>query len=265
MNRRYRTPTILVLAAALLLVGLSLVGWLRPLQSLADQGLNPAGRFFHSIFADVSAEVSLLGSVRQLDNRNASLQGQVNDLKAQLAKTRELQRENDQLRTQLDTGTPNQYNLLPAHVLGADPDSLRTLLQIDRGSTSGLREGMAVIANSGLVGVIDSVDSYSAKILAINDPVFKISALAQDSRATGIIRGQLGTGLKMEKISQTDNIRLGETVITAGSGLVPKGILIGEVQNVNRADNAIFQAASVKPIVMVSKLELVFVITAQKQ
>ncbi len=264
MKRRTRTTTIIVLSLAIIIIAAFISGVIRPIRSATDQALNPVSRVTYHFSSAIRNGISLLASVGSLNDQNQALEQQVDDLKKQLADVKEIQLENDQLRAQLNFPQMTQYNLVSARVLGASADSVRTILQIDKGSSAGLQEGMAVISGGSLVGVVDSVDRFSAKIIAINDPVFKISALTQSSRTSGIVSGQLGTGLKMEKIGQNEAIAVGETVITSGSGLVPKGILIGQVESVQRADNAIFQAANIKPNVDTAKLEIVFIITGQK-
>jgi cell shape-determining protein MreC len=46
--------------------------------------------------------------------------------------------------------------------------------------------------------------------------------------------------------------------------MVPKGLLIGQVQQINRADNAVFQSAIVHGLVDPSRAELVFVVRASQ-
>ena len=53
-------------------------------------------------------------------------------------------------------------------------------------------------------------------------------------------------------------------MITAGSGLVPKGLLIGTVDSVESSDNAVFQEANIRPSTDLSRLEIVFVVKGQK-
>lgn len=79
------------------------------------------------------------------------------------------------------------------------------------------------------------------------------------------MRGQLGQGYLFEKITQAESIKRGEFVITSGSGLVPKGIIIGEVESSTKSDNAVFQSAQLKPLVDISSIEVVFVVIGLKQ
>jgi cell shape-determining protein MreC len=75
---------------------------------------------------------------------------------------------------------------------------------------------------------------------------------------------KIGSGYSMDKIAQGEKISKGETIITAGSDVVPKGIIIGTVESVESSDDAVFQVANVRPAIDLSKLELVFVVKGQK-
>ena len=97
------------------------------------------------------------------------------------------------------------------------------------------------------------------------DPEFRLRGIGQDGRAQGIVRGQLGQGYIFDKVTQAESISTGELVITAGSGLVPKGILIGQVESIQKSDNAVFQSAQLKPLVNINNLEIVFIVTGLKQ
>jgi rod shape-determining protein MreC len=124
---------------------------------------------------------------------------------------------------------------------------------------------MAVVSSGVLIGTIDRVEDFSSTVFLSTDPDFRIRALGQDGRAQGIVRGQLGQGYLFDKITQAESIKKGELVITAGSGLVPRGILIGEVESASKSDNAVFQSAQLRPLVNISSLEIVFVVIGLKQ
>jgi len=164
------------------------------------------------------------------------------------------------LRRQLNFENSQSIKSIPARVISYEPDNLRKFLTIDKGSRQGLQKGMAVLSSGVLVGTLDQVDSFSAKVFLASDPEFRIRAISQDGRATGIVRGQLGDSLIMEKIAPSESINLGEMILTSGSEQVPKGLLIGEVEGIEKSDNAIFQQAQLKKLINPQKLELVFVV-----
>lgn len=261
---RLRQTAIAVVAVA---IGLSLlhgIGFLRPLEIVTDQIFMPLRRAANGIGRSVSSQLGTLGSLGSLTKDNSRLENEVQDLKRQLAAMREVSRENDLLRAQLGFNSRQSLQLTPARVVGYAPDNLRRYLTIDVGSKDGIAKGMAVVSNGALVGTIETVSDYSAKVFLLSDVDFRIRALGQDGRASGIVAGQIGAGYSMDKIAQGEKISKGETIITTGSDIVPKGIIIGTVESVESSDNAIFQVASIRPAIDLSKLELVFVVKGQK-
>lgn len=139
-------------------------------------------------------------------------------------------------------------------------DNARRTLVIDRGSRDGVAPGQAVVSSGSLVGKIERVTDGTAVVFLVSDPEFRVQAISQTDRARGIIRGQLGTGLRLEQVAQSDQLTAKDTILTAGSDRVPKGILIGQVETIDRSDNELFQAANVRSSLNMSRLELVFVI-----
>ena len=109
--------------------------------------------------------------------------------------------------------------------------------------------------------------SNYAKIVLVTDSGSSVSALVQTSRASGIVRGQYGDTLVMEWILQSDPVKPGDVVVTAGLGLgtelrslYPKGLVIGTVVDVTKAEVSAYQRAVVAPAVDLRKLENVLVI-----
>ena len=115
---------------------------------------------------------------------------------------------------------------------------------------------------------MSEVGSNYAKILLVTDSSSSVSALVQTSRASGIVRGQYGDTLVMEWILQSDPVKPGDVVVTAGLGignelrsLYPKGLVIGTVVDVTKAEVSAYQRAIVAPAADLRKLESVLLIT----
>ncbi|MCC7289352.1 rod shape-determining protein MreC [bacterium] len=262
MQKKVRTSLVVALGISLLLVMLNFLGWLRPVRIVVDAIFAPVVRVVGNVGNSVADNVRLFGSLGSIAKQNKDLETQVAELKQQLANVKEISYENDQLRSQLGFSARQNLTLAPARVVGYEPDNVRRFVTIDRGSNSGVKQGMAVISNGVLVGLIENVSTFSSQVFLAADPDFRIRALGQDNRAQGTIKGQIGQGYVMDRIAQNEVIKVGETIITAGSELVPKGIVIGQVESVERSDNAIFQTADVKPAINLNKLEIVFVVTS---
>ncbi len=261
---RVRQTVFVVVAIALLLTLLHAVGFLRPLQIVADQVFLPVRRLASGTTLALSRQIQTLVSLGSLTSENSRLDNEVRELKRQLATMREVNNENELLRAQLGFNSRQSLQLAPARVVGYAPDNIRKSLTIDVGSSSGVKKGMAVVSNGALVGTVDEVADYSSRVFLLSDVDFRIRGLGQDARANGIVAGQIGSGYSMDKIAQGEQISKGETIITAGSDIVPKGIIIGTVESVESSDDAVFQVANIRPAINLAKLELVFVVKGQK-
>ena len=83
--------------------------------------------------------------------------------------------------------------------------------------------------------------------------------------AKGVIKGEYGLGLIFDMILQTDSIQSGDEIVTSGiGGQLPRGLLVGTVQNVHASDDHLFQQATVVSPLQISKLQFVFVVVGNK-
>jgi rod shape-determining protein MreC len=160
------------------------------------------------------------------------------------------------------------YKTITAPVIARDPSGVLKTIVIGAGTDQGLRVDQVVLAEQGVVGRVSEAGSNYAKVLLVTDSSSSVSALVQTSRASGIVRGQYGDTLVMEWILQSDPVKPGDIVVTAGLGignelrsLYPKGLVIGTVVDVTKAEVSAYQRAVVAPAVDLRKLENVLVIS----
>ena len=161
------------------------------------------------------------------------------------------------------------YKTITAPVIARDPSGVLKSIVIGAGTDQGVRVDEVVLSEQGVVGRVSEVGSNYAKVLLVTDSASSVSALVQTNRASGIVRGQYGDTLVMEWILQSDPVKPGDVIVTAGLGLgtelrslYPKGLVIGTVVDVTKAEVSAYQRAVVAPAVDLRKLENVLVITA---
>ena len=160
------------------------------------------------------------------------------------------------------------YKTITAPVIARDPSGVLKTIVIGAGTDQGVRVDEVVLSEQGVVGRVSEAGSNYAKVLLITDSASSVSALVQTNRASGIVRGQYGDTLLMEWILQSDPVKPGDVIVTAGLGLgtelrslYPKGLVIGTVVDVTKAEVSAYQRAVVAPAVDLRKLENVLVIT----
>jgi rod shape-determining protein MreC len=251
------------LAAGALLAGLGAAGLLTPVQDAVSYVSRPLASVFSGTGNTVAGWWQVVGSSGRLASDNQQLRTEVAGLRQQLSQSTELRAQNQQLRAQLGMGEVRADTLVAAEVIGYQPDNFRQFITIGRGSDDGLRAGMAVVSQGALVGTLQDVSPTTAKVFLIIDPNFRVTGLDQmaPNRPTGTIHGQIGSGLMMDKIAQNETIQPGDTIVTTGTGTeIPKGLIIGRVQTVDKKDNGVFQTAQVTSDVQFNRLEIVYVV-----
>lgn len=265
MKRQYSFTLAIICSIALLIIGIKYLGAFWPFRIINDQIFNPIGSSFSQLGRGVKDNIDVITRATQLSKENKSQANEIVSLKNQLSSLKEIANENEELRGQLKFNERLKLDLTAARVVSSEGTSLRKYITIDRGKNSGITSGMAVISSGVLVGTIDKVEDFSSTVFLSSDPEFKIRGIGQDGRAQGIVNGQLGQGYLFDKITLAESLSNNELVITAGTGLVPKGILIGQVESVQKSDNAVFQSAQLSPLVNTSNLEIVFIVKGLKQ
>ncbi len=260
-----KPKTILLLFITLLVIFsgvlLDKTGLLGPVKDITVKMTSPFQIALFRAGQGISNFFDILSSINNLSRENQELKNRNAQLVSENTKLKETKKENNLLKQQLGFKQQSNFRLLQADVINRNPQSALQFLTLDQGEKTGVKPGLAVTFNGALIGIIKETDYYTSKVLLITDQTSIVNAYIQESRASGVIKGQLGYSMKMELIPQNIVVKEGDTVITSGlGGLLPKGIIIGTVDSVDKADNEIFQTAMIKPTVNFKDLESVFII-----
>jgi rod shape-determining protein MreC len=268
--RDLRSRAVVLGTLALIVVfGLILdeLGALAPFEGLFLQLTTPIQRLVDNTTERIIGTSGSLRDLRDLRERNHQLETLVDQLMIENVRLKEAEAQNEDLRRKLAFAEAYPQYVLKAaevrgRVIGYEPNNFMSVLIIDIGTRDGVRQGMPVVTERGLVGHILRVGANWAKVLLIIDPSSSVAALVQSSRAPGLVSGRLGQDLVMDYIPQDEVIAVGDVILTSGmSGNYPKSLLIGQVLEVEQRDIDTFQRAVVRPSVNFEKLETVLVIT----
>ena len=190
----------------------------------------------------------------------AHLRSENAQVKEQLVDHEELRQENERLKTLLSFSAGREERTVAARVIGVDATSWFRSITIDRGSSEQLREGMAVVSAYGVVGRIVTCTPHSSRVLLIVDASSKLSTLIERTRARAICRGD-GNGMSLDYLPLTDDVQIGDLLVTSGlGGGFPKGLIVGAVSRVDKRGYDMFQTVKVEPAVDFEHLEEILVI-----
>lgn len=195
---------------------------------------------------------------------NARLREELARLGTERVRLAELELENRRLAELLELKDALGLKAVAATVIGSDATGLARTLVLGQGRNRGLKPGMAVLCNQGVVGKLISASPDAARVLLIDDHNSALDAFDQRSRARGIVAGQLEGGLTMKYVERKEDVARGDAVITSGlDGIFPRGLLIGRVSRVVRQGPGLFINVEVAPAVDFRLLEQVLVVTQQ--
>jgi rod shape-determining protein MreC len=265
MRTRFnRTLQTIVLALIVIgLLGLALGGYLTPLSRLYFNPLVRVQAWVTERFQALQNMLTAPQDLVRLQQRNMELEAEISrlqseiiDLKQQIAETRILSALVDFARVNPE----NTY--VAAAVIGRDPSPFIKYVIINRGSDDGLRRGMPVVTQQGLVGRVSSVTAGAARVQMITDPGSSINVRLEPSRAQAVLLGSLTGELALEMVPQSASVQSGDLVLTSGlGGNYPTDILIGQIASIRRRETDLFQRGLVQPVVDFTQLEIVLVIT----
>lgn len=208
------------------------------------------------------------GDVDALKTENESLRDENAQLEKQLRDLDRLEEENRRLVEMLDLkDTHTEFTLTAARVIAKDPSNWYSTFTIDKGTADGLQIKQPVItAQENLVGQITRIGSNWAEVTTVLDPANAVGSAVQRSRDIGIVEGD-GTlrysgQCKMAYLSRDTDIEEGDYIETSGlGGVYPKGILIGQVEEIGEDSATMSKYATIQPFADFGKITEVFVIT----
>ena len=203
----------------------------------------------------------------QLAAENATLREQLSQIQEDNRDAASIKRENDRLRELLElTKEHEDYELVDSYIISWDSTDWSYSFTINRGSRSGIEVGMGAITESGaVVGVISEVGSNYSVITSVLDSSLDISATIASSGYSGIVRGSYATGqegmLRMDYLASAAVIRKNDQVVTAGSTVYPRNLVLGKIVDWDINDNGLAKYAILQPAADIDSLEQVFIIT----
>lgn len=232
------------------------------LLSLPQQGAfyitNPVSFGLYKSSTKSISQLNFVFRARHAAQENKALKEQLGELLSENATLRKRLAETEAQISQENYIDARTYNLKAARPIG-----LGRYLKIDQGQTSQIAQNQAVVVNDNYVGKIIQVSEKASLIQLLTDPDSKVSAfsIGKTGKAKGVLLGQFGTELLMDKILHEEEIAVGDLVYSEGTeGFLPRGLILGRVKEVLSRENEIFKQAKVEQIFDIRDLELVFII-----
>ena len=233
-------------------IGPVLLWLLRPLQIAA-----------HSITSWIREMQESHVTVAGYTAENELLRKRIVELEMERNRFFEAEATNQQLRQLLDFRSQLPSASITASIIANSASAWFQSCSIDKGSADGVRKGMSVVTPLGVVGRVVDVAARSAKVLLLTDANSGIDVMVQRTRARGIVSGSLENGTVLKYVKRTEDIQVGDRLITSGlDGVFLKGLMVGTVSKVRKQNLGLFQTIEVMPAISPARVEIVLVVNA---
>ena len=259
--KNLRNLILIIVIAGVLILAIS--GYLTPLFSLSVSPLISAQSWISERYLAFSDFFGSPRDMATLREENITLRNEVAQLQSEIISLQENLAQADILYTLLDFARNNpDHEYEAATVIGREISPYLQYIIIDKGSNDGIRYGMPVVTQQGLVGRIDAVISDAARVQLITDAGSAVNIRLKTANVEGQVNGSITGEISLDMVPIDAKVDIGEVILTSGlGGTYPPNIFVGQVVSMQSRQNALFQTGSVQPIVDFSTLGAVLVIT----
>ena len=257
---------IAVLLAVVLTVVSSLTGFSLP-DMLVKGVLTPVRTGVSKLTDQAEQLYSYMFKYESLAAENESLKEQIAQIEDRARQADSIARENERLRNLLELPlTQEGYETVDSYIISHSSTEWSSTFTINRGTNVGIAEGLCVItANGELVGLVDEVGSNYAIVKSVLDSSLEISATIASSGYSGMVKGGYTSGiqgmLRMNYLPTDATIRNRDQIVTTGSTVYPRDLILGYVVDAGFDDTGVAKFALVEPAADIASVEQVFVIT----
>lgn len=221
---------------------------------------SPIQRWLWSAGLKLSDFFATISEIKTLKKENEELKLKIQNLISENSSLKELKKENEILRTALNLGLEKEFELKMARVIGKEIS--QDYLIIDKGEKDGLEKGLAVITQQkALVGKIGDVYNNFSSVQLLTSKNNSFDVKMSEKEIYGLAKGKGNFKLSLDLIPKEKEIEVGDRLVTsAGGGIFPNGLLVGEISRVKKSDIEPFQEIEIKPTFDVKDLDLLFII-----
>ncbi|MFR8333367.1 MAG: rod shape-determining protein MreC [Oscillospiraceae bacterium] len=266
----FKAKAVLALTVVLAVV-LALAGTFGP-QKVVQTILTPLRAGAAGLTRQAQKLYSYMFRYDALEAENQELKARIAEMERDARVADTLQRENQRLRDLAELKQEREdYELTSAYIITWDSNDWTSSFTINKGSGSGIAEDMVAITAQGeVVGLVTAVGSNWATVTTVLDSALEVSANIASSGYAGMVQGAYTTGaegmLRMDYLPTDAVIRNNEPVVTAGSTLYPRDLILGYVADAGFDETGVAKkyACLLTPAADFENMEQVFILTDYK-
>ena len=271
MKQLFNTKLRIILVLAVLITaGLSVLSGLTN-QSLPDMLIQGALTPFRSAATSFTNTVeryySYMFKYEALKAENEKLKADLAQMEDTARQADATTRENERLRKMNNLLTSHDsYKTVDAYIIGWSSTDFTNVLTINRGTNAGIETNMCAITENGeVVGLVTQVGPNYAEVKTVLDSTLEVSSTISDSGYNGMVKGGYIDGnekyLKMDYLPSAAIIRNNQEVVTSGSTVYPRGLIVGSIVDAGFEQTGVAKYAILKTAADIDSLEQIFIIT----
>ena len=271
MRKLFNTKVIIILVvAALITAGLTIasgVGMQTIPGTVMQVIMAPVKAVGTGLANTAELYYSYMFKYEALAAENAELQKKIAEMEDVARQADSVNRENTRLRSLLNLPSAVEtYKMVDAYIIGWNTTDWNSTLTINRGTSVGIQQNMCAVTENGqVVGLVTEAGPNYAVIKTILDSTLEVSGTISVSGYNGMVKGGYIDGhdtlLKMQYLPSSAIIRNTDQVVTSGSTLYPKGLIIGKVVDAGFEETGVAKFALLEPAAEINTLEQIFIIT----
>ncbi len=213
------------------------------------------------VVASVQSALSWLPNPFALETENHALRQLNKDLSIQAMQLRDAGIKVEKLRAMLEFKERSPMKLAAAEVVGKSTIQLRNFLTLNIGEKEGVKEGMPVITERGLVGRVVGTNNDNSVVQLLINRDTRVAAKTLTGRNDGLITWDGASSLTFRNVPSVQPQQKGDTVVTSNySSLYPENIIIGTISEIEQEQGTLFYKITVEPSVNFATLEEAFVV-----
>jgi len=262
-ERFFKNIFFIYLIIILVIIFLHYITILSPLERGLSFILSPLQSTIYSSTVEISERLEKIASRKNLQEENENLKEKINKLEQQIVNLKMFIEENKIITQQNEYLESHNFNFINARIITNSINANPNLLLIDKGESNGLRQGMAVVLDQGiLIGKIIRAENEKSWLLLITDNDCKLSAaVSGESKIIGLAEGKYNTSIHLNNILKNSQLEIGDFIVTSGfDENIPAGILIGEVEEIIDSPADLFKNANLTSTANFKNLKIVSII-----
>lgn len=240
-DKKINSLEVVSLISAVALVGV--VEWLGVIQPVKDMLAWVYSRPTTAMTKIIDVAASPLAAIPQsyrAARRLQELQLEYSQALAEISELKAVQKENELLRQILQT------EARPDNAVIAAPVNSYGQPSITAGAEDNLVSGQPVLVAGNLVGLVGEVRARQS-LVTLLPQLKETSILAKtESGLEGLVIGN-GRQILLTELPNATELKVGETVVTAGQSLIQPDIFIGKIQHIQEDPTAPVLTAVIEP------------------